>query len=264
MSKKIMIDAHIHIGQFEENYYTARDIFEILLESGVEYFVYSSVSSCIEGIKYSEIEKEIDNIYSVLNYNPDKVKPLLWIVPEYFKQGFDLDKFGELPYCGFKIHPRAHNWDLTDTKTIDICVQIFSFSEKQKVPILIHTGEDEIDRASKFQTYFEKYRNATIVLAHGRPFEDTLIMLERYPNVYVDTAFMPVETVIKIINKGFIGRIIFGTDFPITNYFNKFRQKLSLKESYQKDLCSINTLGKEYREIIIGNTMKIYKFFPLN
>jgi len=75
---------------------------------------------------------------------------------------------------------------------------------------------------------------------------------------------MPVETVNKIINKGFIGRIIFGTDFPITNYFNKFRQKLSLKESYQKDLCSINTLGKEYREIIIGNTMKIYKFFPLN
>lgn len=43
-------------------------------------------------------------------------------------------------------------------------------------------------------------------------------MLNNYSNVVFDTAFSNQENILKIQNKGFANRLVYGSDFPIKNH----------------------------------------------
>jgi hypothetical protein len=62
-------------------------------------------------------------------------------------------------------------------------------------------------------------------------------MMKKYDNVCGDTAFTPKKDVKTIQKQGFGKRLICGTDFPITHYFENFVQKkskTSLLEHYKE------------------------------
>jgi predicted TIM-barrel fold metal-dependent hydrolase len=56
-------------------------------------------------------------------------------------------------------------------------------------------------------------------LAHGKQLEKTLAMLREFPHLRCDTAFMPEKNRRAFVDTGFESRILFGTDFPITHYW---------------------------------------------
>jgi predicted TIM-barrel fold metal-dependent hydrolase len=222
-----LIDAHIHIGQFEELYYDPLEVLTIVFEAGVDELVFSSATSCKDSISYGEVEAEIATVLSKLGPRSPRAKPLFWYVPDYANQGVTVETaMNSLPYCGFKIHPRAHQWDLGNIKTMDILHGLCDYADRKELSILIHTGEDAFEEASKFSALFPEYPGARFILAHGRPLEQTVSLLRRFPNVYCDTAFMPVESFDRIAMEGLAEKAIFGTDFPITHYFQwKYGEK---------------------------------------
>jgi len=62
-------------------------------------------------------------------------------------------------------------------------------------------------------------------------------MLKKYNNIYVDTAFVSIDTIRKIIADGFALRVILGSDFPITHYReNAENTYTGLQNYYTKDL----------------------------
>ena len=232
-----MIDSHVHIGQFYEEYYSFDMVFDIIFNSGrVDKIVYSSASSCIRDVRYDFVRKEIEA--ALKKYPADIAAPLFWVVPDYINQGIKAETvMKDLNYNGFKLHPLGNDWNFeNDTKQCEILHEVFDYADKRQMRILIHTGESGVDNPDRFERFFGEYKNAKIILAHCRPANETIKLMQKYPNVFGDTAFAPKERIDEIESAGFAERLIFGTDFPITHYFCGRNYGVPLREQYKRDL----------------------------
>jgi predicted TIM-barrel fold metal-dependent hydrolase len=238
-----MTDTHIHIGQYEERYYSAKEVFEVIFsERTISNIIFTTTSSCIDDIEYSKIENEIADALSTAKDMKVNAVPFFWYVPDYRKHGLSVETaMRNLPYTGIKIHPLAHEWDLQNPQTVDIVHEICDYCSRHKLPVLVHTNCGKEQEAKKFSKFFEQYRQTNFILAHGYPVDQAIEVLRLYPNTSCDTAFMTEENFEKIIDAGFGNRLILGSDFPMSHYYsNKYapeegRQILSLGEQYKKD-----------------------------
>ena len=234
------VDYHVHFGQWSNGYYSAASIFDSVKASGVEEIWVSSTSSC----KYCKesldvISKNLDSsnfptaleLYSfiknevldAMEYGKKiglRAVPLYWVIPEvHFSTSANISiekAMKEVPYKGFKLHPRGNHWDLSDEKTFELAESVFSYANENKLPILIHCGYDDFENPKLFEKFIAKSPNAKVQLAHCKPLEDTLYMLKKYPNTSCDTAFVSEDVQNQIIAAGFGNRIRYGSDFPIT------------------------------------------------
>ena len=231
-----MTDFHIHIGQYKEVYYSPLDILRIVTEASVSSVMFSSTTSCKDDVHYKEVEQEIAKVFT--RYPSDSIKPYLWYIPSYIDEGISVENvFQDLPYSGIKLHPRVNHWCLWNRKHSDCLHKLFGYANDHNLPILIHTGVDSFERPAFFREFFATYPNAKIVLAHCRPVVDTLEVFHQYPNVSGDTAFLPDTDFGLICKAGYKGRLLPGSDFPITHYFREDTD-LTLSEQYTKDVNS--------------------------
>jgi predicted TIM-barrel fold metal-dependent hydrolase len=86
---------------------------------------------------------------------------------------------------------------------------------------LIHTGGIECAHASRFENIIRKNKQQTFVLCHGRPSEEAFMMLNKYDNVWVDTAFLSIDKIKTYISEFNEDRILFGSDYPINRWFSE-------------------------------------------
>ena len=70
-------DAHIHVGQFREDYTTSDEVVDFLTSVGVERFAASSSSSC-DG----NTLRALPEMVRLVERAGDKVVPVLWLCPE--------------------------------------------------------------------------------------------------------------------------------------------------------------------------------------
>ena len=237
-----MTDSHLHIGKFFDTYYEPLEIMDIVSEAGINGGMYSSTTSADENNRYRNVEKEITAV--VQRYSPRQFIPLLWYTPPYIKEGISAETaFQNLPYGGIKLHPRSHFWNLQSKKHLDCLHKLFAYAHDHTLPVLIHTGVDSFELPSFFEQFFAPYPDAKIILAHCRPIENTMEMLYRYPNIYGDTAFLPLADYNQLCcalcsetsRAGFAKRLLLGTDFPITHYYRE-DPALTLKQQYTRDI----------------------------
>ena len=251
-----MIDNHVHIGQFANIYYEPNVIFTTVFEAGIDELFFSSTTTCKDNIRYVEVEKEISNSLLQIGSMAGKTHPLLWYKPDYKKQGISIEKaMCNLPYCGIKIHPFAHDWDINNTIVVDLLHSLFDYAHRNEVPILVHTGVDSCCEANKFIPFYAKYTKAQCILAHGRPLKQTISLLNKFMNVYCDTAFMPLKDFKCIIDNELGNKVIIGSDFPITHYYSFKYGNASFKNNFVE-------LKNQYRNDI--ETMKYYELLLTN
>lgn len=232
-------DWHVHTGQWHEIYYEPRDVIRSLKVCGTDEIYFSSTTSeryCKESLAVqgnADLKKSLPTVRELYEFIRNeitvaldsakevglKANPLYWVIPEvhFAKAATIKEAMSDLPYEGFKIHPRGNVWDLSDAKTAALVEEVFSYAEKRGKMILIHCDEDFLP--TFFEPLIASHPKAIAQLAHCRPLKDTLYMLRTYPNVVCDTAFVDDETKKKIEEVGFTDRIRYGTDFPITHYF---------------------------------------------
>jgi predicted TIM-barrel fold metal-dependent hydrolase len=182
-------DYHLHIGQFWEVYYAPLEVLRIVTEAGVTDAAYSSTTSARDDVRYSEIEREIAAVIAC--YPADRYKPFLWYIPPYIDKGITAkNAFQSLSYGGIKLHPRAHRWNLQDSKHLECLHTLCGYARDNKVPVLIHTGEDKFESPAFFSPFFPQYPEVKFILAHCRPAPDTIALFRTHGNVYGDTAFL--------------------------------------------------------------------------
>ena len=70
-------------------------------------------------------------------------------------------------------------------------------------------------------------------------------------NVFVDTAFLSIPNISKLCEIGLSDRILFGTDFPITNYFYQDKPSLSW---YRENIAKFVEIFGEERFTLWGQT----------
>ena len=123
----------------------------------------------------------------------------------------------------------------------DKLTEIFKFADFYNLPIYIHTGCSECDQPLQFERWFKYFPKVEVHLAHCKDPKPIITIFSKYKNIYGDTAFCPSDSYNAICKAGFKERMLFGTDFPITHYFNNhlFGKKISMKEQYLEDCNKI-------------------------
>lgn len=209
----MLLDAHIHFGQFYDLYTSPTELKHFLDSVAVERFAASSTTIC-----KGDYDKVLGEVLELQRLCGDRFLPVLWIIPQMLKDGgLDLFMDTNIRWRCLKIHPqlRPEAW-LCDTPEMKWVVSMASVLQ---MPLLIHTGEKEGCFPKLYEKTMSDFPNVTFILAHGRPISDTIELMKKYPNVWCDTAFMPTENIVKLCDGKLSNRVLWGTDYPIPKYY---------------------------------------------
>lgn len=207
-------DAHIHVGQYYDIYTSPKDLSVFLKKIGVDAIAVSSTTTCEEN--YDKVEDEIKTLSSVFG----KVTiPILWVTPALLNNEAKLiELLNHVNWKCVKVHPQLcpDEWDAIGCnfkKAVEL-------SNELKTPLMIHTGVVRNCHPIQLQPLFRKYPDQTFIMAHGRPIDETVLVMRECPNTFVDTAFMPIQHIEKLIVHGFSDRILWGSDYPIIKFYD--------------------------------------------
>lgn len=239
-----MTDHHIHIGQFNELYYDALEVFEAIEEAGANYGIdearFSSTSSCRDDVELLKIEEE--TAYALSYSGKLKVRPYLWFVPSYADKNISVFSATKtFDYCGIKLHPAAQKWNFENPRHKKCMEEIFDWSAQNKKPVLVHSGTIPGDLPARFSPFAIERPNSVLILAHSTPVKECAELVNTHKNIFCDTACIQKKNLEKlrslVTDKE---KILFGSDFPVTHYIatHSFGIKYSLKEEYLID-CKI-------------------------
>ena len=246
-----LTDSHIHVGQYNDLYTSPSELKVFLDSVGVESFAVSSTTIC--NVDYRKVISELKSLETLCG---DRMSPVLWIIPSMLTDG-GAEMFIEsgLVWKCIKIHPQLNPeiWMKNGTEM----QTVISIASAMQLPLLIHTGNWQGCHPSQYSQVVEKHPNVVFILAHGRHFDETITMMKQYPNVWVDTAFMPIEHVRLLCDEGLADRILWGTDYPIPKYFYSKRDM----PEYYLDLVDQlrNMVSNEDFEKI--TRVNFYRFF---
>lgn len=226
-----MTDSHIHLGEFANGLYFTpeylaewknqnRDIQKFL-------FIQTARSGDFDSA-YADFLRDADKLQELVG---SCALPALWLTLDAFK---NCKKYFKDEFVAFKFHPRVES-NLSDND-FDYVMKV---SAEFNRPLIIHTSYDGAESCGRLTPICKKNPNTTIILAHGRPFEECPNAV-KLPNVYADTAYMPPAEAKEIVDQGLGDKLLFGSDFPIDKYFypeeNDFLRYQEFKTQMQKIL----------------------------
>jgi uncharacterized protein len=128
------------------------------------------------------------------------------------------DPLGETERCfsagarGIKLHPRAQDF-VFDGREMD---DVFSFAERERLPILIHAGRGLPPLADGLVDVALRHPGAVLILAHGAICDQGILAtrLAEHPGVLYDiSCFFPLD-VIELFARVPAERIVFASDPP--------------------------------------------------
>jgi len=245
-------DTHIHMGQFWEIYESPKELVEYLSSVGVTRYAVSSTTVCEEN--YAKVIKEHQELKALAG---EHVLSVLWLTSQSLHNGgSDIFLKSSIDWKCVKIHPwlSPGGWEENNGDR----EMAISIARDLQVPLLIHTGETEGSYPSCFEHSFRKHQDVIFILAHGRPVDEVIDLMKKYENVWVDTAFMPTPNIIKCCEAGFVERVLWGSDYPITKYYYP---KENMVEYYTKILGDLqkSVSQENYTKITCTNALNLFK-----
>ncbi len=246
-----MHDIHTHIGQFNNTYYDFHNVFKALKNNGVTETTFAYLTPL-----FTDSKPAIDFCNAMTQETKESldfakeigliVNPLYWIDPMVLFGGITLDSImKDLNYKGLVVHPFLNNWNPSDKKRSNLLTQVFEFAEQNNYELYFHTGCSETDNPLQFEKWFCDFPNVKVHLAHCKDPAPIIKLFSKYKNLVGDTAFCPEDSFNAICDAGFKDRMFFGTDFPISHWYEHYGEKYLSTD--------VKTLTKSY-----ARTLKTY------
>ncbi len=249
-----MHDIHTHIGQFNQTKYDFHNIFKALKNNGVDETTFAYLTPLFTDSApaiefYKAMTEETKDAVEFAKEIGLKVNPLYWIDPMVLFGGIPLESImKDLDYKGLVVHPFLNDWNPADKNRVDLLTHVFEFAKEKKYEIYFHTGCSEKDNPLLFEQCFADFPEVKVHLAHCKDPEPIIQLFSKYDNLVGDTAFCPDDSYKSICNAGFKERMFFGTDFPITHWYEHFGEEIfsadekTLTESYAETISKCDFL----------------------
>lgn len=246
----MVIDTHIHVGQYNDLYFAPLTIHELVEQMDIAYYAVSSTTQCEEN--YTKVLSEIKEL---MRLDGKKVLPIMWITPEALQGNIAWYLESDVKWRMLKIHPFFN-------KTVwnphgECLSEVLDIARELHLPLLIHTGNEECCEASLFEPVIKNNADITFVLAHGRPIGSALRLAWQYENVYVDSAFMPIEDMKFFVDKGLSMKLLWGTDMCIPKYYQR---NINMADYYSKKLRLLREVcsQEQYDQITLMNAKVLF------
>lgn len=246
----MLIDTHIHVGQFNDLYFSPSAIHELIEQLDVDYYVVSSTSQCEED--YPKVLSEMDEL---IRLDGGKVLPMMWITPEALQGNIAWYLESDIKWRMLKIHPFLNQTEWNTKK--ELFEEVLDISREMRMPLLIHTGNEKCCKASLYEQAIKNNPDITFILAHGRPIDSALQIAAIYDNTYIDSAFMPVEHMKMFVDGELSEKLLWGTDMCIPKYFNR---SLNLATYYKSKLQIFRETctQEQYEQVTFKNAIKLF------
>lgn len=246
----MIVDSHIHVGQFKDEYYSPFFVSELMSLLDVDYYAVSSTSMCEED--YIKVTAELQEI---INIGESKILPVMWITPEGLKGNIAWFLESDIHWRCLKVHPFLHpnDWD-PDGEQFK---EVIDIARELNLPLLIHTGDETCCQCGRYESLIDSNQDINFILAHGRPILQAIPILKRYPNAYADSAFMPVEDMQKLMQLGLSHKLLWGTDMCIPHHFYPNE---NLSDYYQRKLDAFNnnSTQSQFEQVTFRNAKKLF------
>lgn len=153
-----------------------------------------------------------------------------------------------------KVHPFLHpnGWNPKGSQF----AEVVDIARELSIPILIHTGADECCEAGRYESLLAKNSDINFILAHGNPIGQALDML-KYDNAYVDSAFMPVENMLRIINAGYVDKLLWGTDMCIPMYYKRCGNPEAIYRTKLEQFRQVCT-ETDFKKVTVNNAINVF------
>lgn len=227
-------DSHLHMGFISDN--------EVILPSDIKCFIKKQGVSG-GAIMPTACKKGDDNFeFHIDLYNQailEGFSLILYVTPriiELIKNQYT-SLLDTIHFSGIKIHPDAVKYTQQDLMMITKIAHLYKF------PIFIHTGGKTLCEAMQFEKTIKLNPDILFVLCHARPANQAFYLLDTHPNVWIDTAFLPIEELINRVNSNNKERILFGTDFPVNLWYPELPESNTWYTSQITDI--VNYLPKD-------------------
>lgn len=249
----MLIDTHIHVGQFREQYFAPSAIHRLVKLMNIDYYAVSSTTMCEE-----DYPKVIREIQTLIDMDGNKVLPVMWITPEGLKGNIAWFLESDIKWRCLKVHPflHPHDWQPDGEQFREV----IGIARELRIPLLIHTGNDETCPCGKYEAMVTRNQDIDFILAHGRPLPQVIPLLRSYPNAYADSAFMPVADMARLIHEGLADKLLWGTDMYIPHYYTP---QDNMQSCYQHKLDAFKVLctKEQYEQVTFENAVRIFKLY---
>jgi predicted TIM-barrel fold metal-dependent hydrolase len=244
-------DAHVHMGYWHNRaqsqhalYYSPAQILAHINLSCINRFCVSSTSVFEESLAFVQDEhREMEQIAEGRCYH------FLWMRDVWFDTDPCLDQVDQdIPFVGLKLHNEESEWIAAPERFN----RILAIAKERRWVVQVHTGNGKSD-AVFYLPFCSAFPDVRFNLSHSRPVQSAIQVATMCPNVFLDCSFASEETIKSLVDADLSKRLMFGTDFPITNEFgiDDFSSYVSERSSlirrlagdHAKDILSENLLS---------------------
>lgn len=247
----MLIDTHIHVGQFYDRYFAPSEIHNLMEQMRVSYYAVSSTSICEEDYK-----KVLDELRELIEVDGNKVLPVMWITPIGLRGNIAWFLESEIQWKALKIHPflNSEEWLNKTALFTEVC----DIAREMDLPVLIHTGNEKCCQCVVFEKIIAENPDINFILAHGRPLRQAIRIADNYSNVFVDSAFMPVNQMAVFIKKTSHSKLLWGTDMCIPKHFFPEQE---MKQYYFNKLDALRKICNQdqFDCVTYFNAKKLFK-----
>lgn len=221
----MMFDAHVHMGYytrhgFEEPwYYSLRRMLGVLDRCHVREFVVSSTCAQVDSITIKDLNREAREAKRLAGR---RAHVFLWVSGHVLHDDPQLkvlgekqswgDRLTELLYEGIKLHEMETPWVRERRRDL---MRILAIADERGLPVQFHSASDGACRPVSLARCARRFPNVRFDFAHCTDMSEMAKIIADHPNVWADTAYLPLEMFQRVGDYDWHGRLMFGTDLPV-------------------------------------------------
>ena len=271
MGDSMIIDTHVHIGNVLDFVMEPEDVIYSMEQYGIDFSLVSSVDAA----EFDHVGKAVPKKYQksqnrcfeeVLDFArryPDKIGVMPWM--KLYHERPDrkfvrlLEENRELVY-GIKLHP-FHSRVAPDNPSVE---PVYEIARRYGLPVVSHTGGCEEARSVHLYNAAVRHPDINFVMVHmdlGTDNSEAIELLGRADNLYGDTTWVPVRSILKAIGRWGSGKILFGSDNPIDGKDTYLHNKTGDRSLYQEYFNEFRAMvsPQEYDNIMFRNALRLFK-----
>ena len=221
---------------------TVKTLLEIGERAGIDKFVVHSVATIPEQV--GSINNFI--IETVKNY-PGKLIGYAAMHPEFLDISGELERVTAMGLKGIKIHPDFQRFNIDS----DSAMRIYECAERQKLPVLIHTGDYryEYSKPARLANVLDAFPKLDVIAAHfgGWSEWDGAKNALAGKRLWVDTS-SSLYTITPAEARGLVDvfgadMVLFGTDYPMWDASEELERldAIGLNDEEKEKILHINT-----------------------
>ena len=266
----MIIDSHVHFGSSCGFDMKKEYVLYAMEHYGISKMLVSNCESaeCDHEQNRLPAEFQVPQLVSAeraVNFardNPGKIYASIWLKPLNEECDPRLQMFikGNLDVIrALKFHP-YHSAVPFDDPRIESYMDL---AETYELPVITHTGSSNCDNVDRVLRMAKRHPKVKFIMAHlglGTDNQRAIEIAAEVPNIYGDTAWVPMLSTIQFINQVGPDKLLFGSDTPIDGPDTYAQNRMGQRSMYQDYFNELpKYISKEnYDKLMYKNAQKIF------